>query len=216
MRLFGKKTPFVIPRDADSLTLLALAKNAQDPVEKHQLLLKAEELDKDNLKIQHALLMHGRLHERNPKRVDFSVIKCYILHVYEHPEQHEEEDIRLKTRELFDEERLQTCLALAPHPDSYLREYIEELSLEYIRLFLEGDASNVPSLFGITRKHSVARYLAKPMADMVHNMLSSAYLRMHEQQLLAGIFYRACHRYLNGKTEYLDSLLSPEVIKALI
>ena len=37
-------------------------------------------------------------HERDPRRVNFSVIKCYMLHVYEHPEQHEEEDIRQKTR----------------------------------------------------------------------------------------------------------------------
>ncbi len=216
MRLFGKKTPPQPPKDADSFTLLAMAKNTQDPAIKYQLLLQAEEKDPDNLKVQHALLMHGRLHERDPRRVNFSVIKCYMLHVYEHPEQHEEEDIRQKTRALFDEERLQKCLALAPHPDSYLRGYIEELSLEYIRLFLEGDASNVPSLFGITRKHSIARYLSKPMADMVQNMLSSAYLRMQEQQLLAGMFYRACHRYLNGQTEHLDSLLSPEIIKALI
>lgn len=216
MRLFGRKEEPRVPEGADSMTLLALARNEEDPVRKHQLLLRARDLDKDNLKVQHALLMLGRLYERDVKRVDFSVIKCYILHVYEHPEQHGEEDIRQKTRELFDDAQLKTCLALAPHPESYLRDYLEELSLEYIRLFLAGDSSNVPSLFGITRKHSVARYLAKPMADIIENMLSSAYLRMQEQQLAAGMFYRACHRYLNGQTEDLDRQLSPEIIKALI
>ena len=38
--------------------------------------------------------MHGRLHERDGRRVDYSVVKCYLFHVFEHPEQHNERSRR--------------------------------------------------------------------------------------------------------------------------
>ena len=213
--MFFQRKQNMVPMDADEHTLLALAKQEQEPTLRYQLLMRAKELAPGSLPVQRALLMHGRLHERDARHPDFSVIKCYLLHVFEHPEQHQEEDIRNKTRELFDHPDLLSCLALAENPDGFLRDYLEEMSETYIRMFLEGDSSNVPSLFGLTRKHSIPRYLAPPMADIIHNMLSSAYLRVSEQQLAASTFYRACHRHLKGDTAFLDASLSPEVIRQL-
>lgn len=215
MALFAKRSRNFVPGDLDADTCLRLANAAEDPVYRHQLLARAEELAPQNLSVQRALLMLGRLHERDPRHVDFSVIKCYLLHVFEYPEQHAEQDIREKAREIFDHPRLKKCLGLSSDPDAFLRGYLEELSLEYIRVFLAASSAHSPSLLGFTLKHSAAKCLAEPMAKMLANILSSAYLRAGEQTMLAGLFYRACHRHLNGETRYLDAKLSPEIIKAL-
>lgn len=215
MGLFAKRSHDRIPDSLDADSCLRLANAADDPVYRHQLLKKADELAPNNLAVQRALLMLGRLHERDPKNIDFSVIKCFALHVFESPDKHTEQDIREKTRELFDHPQLKKCLALSSDPDAFLRGYLEELCLEYIRVFLASSSAHSPSLLGFTLKHSAAKCLAAPIAKMLQNMLSSAYLRANEQTLLAGVFYRACHRYLNGETRYLDAALSPEVIKAL-
>lgn len=215
MAMFGKKTGRTVDSNLDAESCLRLANAAEDPVYRFKLLKRAEALAPDNLGVQRALLMLGRLHERDPKHVDFSVIKCFMLHVFEYPDQHTEEDIREKTREVFDHPQLKKCLALASDADAFLRGYLEEVSLEYVRVFLAASSAYTPSLLGFTLKHSAAKALAAPMSRMLHNMLSSAYLRAGEQTLLAASFYRACHRHLNGETRFLDALLSPEAIRSL-
>lgn len=215
MGLFKKPSRNVVPENLDADTCLHMANAQEDPVYRYRLLKRAEELAPENVAVQRALLMLGRLYERDPKHIDFSVIKCFILHVFEYPDQHTEQDIREKTREIFDHPQLKKCLALSSDPDRFLKEYLEEICLEYIRVFLASSSAHVPLLLGFSFKNSAAKNLAVPMATMIDNMLCSAYLRANEQTLLAGIFYRACSRHLDGKTGYLDARLSPEIIKSL-
>lgn len=215
MAFFTRKQARALPDYPDAESYVHAAASEDDPVFCLRLLDRAEALAPDSLPVQRAKLMLGRLYERDPGKIDFSVIKCYMLHVFEYPDRHQESDIRLKTREVFDHPQLQRCLALAADPDAFLRGYLEDISLEYIRVFLASSASHMPSVLGFTLRHSPAHYLAAPMAQIIANMLSSAYLRANEQQLLAGMFYRACHRYLNGDTRHLDAALGPETMRAL-
>ena len=65
-----------MPLPASPALLLSLAADEEDPVRREKLLLQAEEMSPQDLDVQKALLLLGDLPRRNPKKVDFSVIKC--------------------------------------------------------------------------------------------------------------------------------------------
>lgn len=215
MGFLKKKEALAIDPQLDAEDLLIRAELEAEPVNKHAYLTRAEELEPDNLKVQKALLLLGRLHERDPKHIDFSVIKSYLFHAFEHPEKHTEAEKERMARTFFDEDRLRRCLALSPDPDAFLRDYLEALGREYVHLFIASDSSHVPSLFGFSLKGSLPKYLAVPARDIIANILSSPHLNADEQRLLARQFYQAFHREVNGETSHLDRLMGPEICRAL-
>ncbi|MDO5022552.1 MAG: hypothetical protein Q4E07_04355 [Eubacteriales bacterium] len=215
MPIFGKKNIKEVPMDADVNALLDIARKEADPAFRHKLLMRARDINPDDLAVQKAILMLGKLHEKSDKGVDFTKIKCYMLHVFEHPEKHTEEDIRSSAEELFHDPQLMLCLRLANDSRDFLEKYLTEIFGDYIRIFLAGDSSNVPSLFGIRPKHSVGRYLAKPMADIISNMMSCPYFTKEQQKLTSGLFYRCSFRFLGGEVKWLDEQLGTEVLRHL-
>lgn len=211
MPLFKKKT---VQPDYDNLSLDQLlfeADTKDDPQAVYAALKKAEQLDPMNLDIQRRLLLHGRLHERDSRHVDFSVIKSHLLNSFEHPEKHREEDIRKMHRALFDEEQLQKCLAMAQDSAAFHQRYLEDLSKDYIRIFLAPDSSHSPRVFGISFKGNLQKYLAVPARDIISNILSSPYLGSGEAIMLAKAFYRAFYEYAQGEVRELDSRLGAEI-----
>ena len=64
----------------------ARSQGVRDPVYAHARLKRAEILAPDSLEVQKALLLLGCLHERQRRPADYSLIKCYLLHAFEHPE----------------------------------------------------------------------------------------------------------------------------------
>lgn len=211
MPLFQRKTK---SRDLQGLGLEELlfeAETSTDPRVKHQALTLAEQISPDHLEVQRQLLLLGRLHERNPRQVDFRVIKSYLLHAFEHPEQHSQTEQQDMARELFNDPRLLRCLALAPNPDAFLNEYLDDLSRDYLRIFVAGDNRHIPRVFGISFKGSMARYLAVPVRDLLVNVLASPWLSETEAALLAKAFYKAFFQHTQGEVQQLDKLLGAEV-----
>lgn len=215
MPWFQKKTKPVLDDKLTLEQLLHEAKVSRDPVYAHLCLERAEVMAPGSLKVQRALLMHGRLHERDARAADYSVIKCYLLHAFEHPEQHSEAEQQRMARELFDHRYVKACTELSESPEAFLSDYLEELSAEYIRLFIAGDSSHTPSLFGIGPRQQLHRYLAKPSADVIRNMLCSPFLEKEEQLMLARAFYRAFLKQMQGQSQELDRLLGAEICGAL-
>ena len=211
MPLFSRKhtLPDLEGKTLDEL--LFLSDTAEDPRMKYHALSQAERLEPDNLETQRRLLLHGRLHERDPRRVDFSVIKCRLLHGFEHPEQHPEGEARAMARELFDDARLRRCLELAKDGDNFLQGYLEDLSRDYMRIFVASDNTHIPRVFGVSFKGSLHRYLAVPARDVISNILSSPYLKEEEARVLARAFYRAYFEHARGETRELDTLLGAEI-----
>lgn len=211
MPLFSKKSQ--LP-DVEKMTLdqlLFLADTQDDPKIIYLALNRAAELSPDDLAIQRRLLLLGRLHERDPHKMDFSVIKSYLLHPFEHPEKHKPEEIRQMAHDLFEETRLKRCLELAPDPDAFLRSYFEELSREYVNIFVAADNSHVPRVFGISFKGGLSRYLAIPGRDIISNIFSSPYLSKEEATVLAKSFYKAFYDHTHGEVRELDKLLGAEI-----
>lgn len=215
MGLFSARKPKKNLDGMDLNQLLFEADVQEDPVIVHQALLLAEALAPDNLEVQRRLLLHGRLHERSPKAMDMSVISCYALHAFEHPENHSRRQLREMIRGLFDSPRLLRCLSLTDQPEGFLTEYLLELSRRYMRIFVAPEASHVPRVFGISFKGSLQRYLAVPARDILVNILSSPHLNQQEARLLARAFYRAFYDHGQGDTQALDQLLGAEVCSQL-
>ena len=215
MPLFSKKKANEL-KDSMTLTdLLHEARVTEDPVFAYACLMRAVIMAPDSLEVQRALLMHGRLHERGQVAGDFSVIKCYILHSFEHPEKHSPQEQEQMAREAFDDPRLKTCLELSTQPEVFLRDYLAELCADYMRVFIAGDTSHAPAIFGLATKGMLHRYLAKPANDLLRNVLSSPWLSLDEQLLLARGFYQAFYRQMEGQTKELDKLLGAEICRTL-
>lgn len=196
-------------------SLLARARDAQDPARRYALLLEAEQLAPDDLEVQRALLLHGRLHERDGRRLDFSVIQCYLFHVFEHPEQHDEAAQERSARALLEEPRLLRCLTLAPDPKAFLNDYLTELAGEYVRIFILPDRTHAPWAFGLALPNRRGRYMARPAADVIRNLFSCPWYTMAQQRLTARAFYQAYYRAMDGDVQALDELLGGDLCRKL-
>jgi len=215
MPLFSKKKEPALREGLTLEQLLDIADTQEDPARVYEALSRAEQLAPEDLNIQRRLLLHGRLHERNPKNLDFSVIKSFLLNAFEHPEKHRPEDLRKMERELFDEPRLQRALELAQDRAAFLRSYLEDLSRDYMRVFISSDSSHVPKVLGFSFKGALPRYLAMPALDILKNVFSSPYLSREEAQVLGKAFYRAFFEQVQGETKVLDAQLGPELLALL-
>ncbi len=215
MALFKNKESFAVPDGLDTDELLHRAETDEDPARRYAYLKKAEEAEPDNLAVQRSLLMLGRLHERNPKVIDFSVIKCYLFHAFEHPEKHTEKEIQSMSRDLLDNERLKRCLSLAADAEAFRLSYLEELAREYVRLFLVSDSGHVPSIFGFSFKSNIAKHLAPHAQTILTNILSCPHYGAEEQRLVARQFYKAFSMEMNSQTLELDKLLGAGICRAL-
>lgn len=191
----------------DAATLLMHARAASDPRDAHAYLMRAEALAPDDLRVQRELLMRGNLHLRDPRNVSFHVIKSYLLHAFEHPEQHDEAEQRRMAREIFDEPRLHRCLQLSEQPDAFMQSYLQELCADYVRIFILPDASHSRGFLGFTMPGTQAASMAVPAFDVLQNIFLSPDLSQAEQHQLAGAFYRAYRAQMNGRTQPLDERL---------
>jgi hypothetical protein len=215
MALFSKpkKAPVLDGLSAD--TLLARAKDQPDPVVRYAYLARAAQLAPENLRAQRALLMHGRLHLRDPRHLNYSVIKCYLFHAFEHPDDHSAEQQKAMARELFDDPQLLVCLALAGDRDVFMKEYLQEIAAAYIQLFIAGDSRHTPGIMGIVISSKMPKYLANPSRDVINNILSSQNLNEDERHMLACAFYRAFTAFVGGSVERLDELLGGETVMSI-
>ena len=162
-----------LPGEEEALRLCAQAERAADPVRKKALLDQAAEACPDSLTVQSELLHLGRLWQRTPRRMDYHVVKCYLLHVFEDPAQETPQMRRAMLAELTGDAQLKRCLALAEDPEAFLREYLTRLCREYVRLFLKGSAAYGGRFMGL-QVVRLERSLARPVARMLDNMDKAA------------------------------------------
>ena len=179
---------------------LDAAQKTEDPVKRHALLMEARKTCPDCLAVERELLHLGRLHERNPKKLDYSVIKCFLLHPYLTPNEFSQEKKDAMRAELLESEQLRRCQALAPDADGFTREYLERLSREFIHLFLEGSNVYMRSLFGFTFRKNTAKVLAPPAAQMLLHMQNDSALNTVQREMLMNSFYRAFALQMDNDT----------------
>jgi len=179
-----------------------------DPVKKHERLLALQAEYPDNLAIAEELLHLGRLYERGKRGVDFSVIKCYVLNVYLEPDAWKKEKREALRYEIFHHPDLDKCLKLCDDQEVFMRRYLERLSEEFIRLFLQGSSQYMRSFFGYVNHAKAPKYLAMPVAGMLRAMQMDESLSAEQRMLLMRAFYTAFAHRLQGETSYLDDALA--------
>lgn len=161
------------------------------PARRHEIIRQALRENPDDFDANEALLYHGRLHEpmARGRGIDFSIVKCHLLSVFESPGAYGEEALAAKYDELLRGPQLQRTMALAPDPQAFFREYVFRLAREYVDLFIRGDSRNSRLAFGFGRSgESLARRCAEPVRGMLAEITLSPRLTDAERLLfLAGV-----------------------------
>jgi len=199
------KTEQAVPEEVRKL--LSEVEKQKDPVKKHQLLTEAENRYPDSLEIAQEILFLGRLHERSAKKLDFSVIKCYLWHMYLTPENFSVAQKAVMREELVAHPQLQRCLALAPDADDFMRRYLRRLASEFVTVFLLGSTHYTKTVFGFRVDNRMGRVLAEPAAKMLCGISEDEQLEAQQRVLLYEALYRAFVTETGGESRWVDELL---------
>ena len=154
------------------------------------------------------LLFLGRLYERSPRKLDFSVIKCHLLHFYLTPDDFSAAQQQQMRTELFEHPDLRRCQELAPDADAFTRKYLERLSRDFINVFLRGSNRYMHSFFGLRLDNRIAKVLASPMAQMLSRVHGDTDLDFERRAMLYDALYRAFLLEAGNDAKWLDALLS--------
>lgn len=178
-----------------------------DPAKKHAMLLEGQRQFPDCLALEEELLFLGRLHERSPKKLDFSIIKCYLWHMYLTPGEFSAEKIAQMRQELLFHPQLQRCMALSGDEQSYLRRYLERLAGEFVTVFLKGSSYYSRSFMGIRLDNRMEKVLAEPVARMLANIRRDAEASAEHRDLMYDALYRAFLAETGGNPRWVDEEL---------
>lgn len=187
--------------------MLNRAEEMKDPVRKHALLCEAQKQYPDCLAVEEALLFLGRLHERDARKIDFSVIKSYLWHMYLTPQQFNAQQTDAMRAELTGHPQLQKCLSLAPDADVFMRHYLEKLAADFVNLFLKGSTHYSRTLFGFRMDSRMGKILSSPMAAMLGNIQADSALTNEHRAMMYDALYRAFLSEVNGDSQWVDALL---------
>ncbi|MCL1796202.1 MAG: zinc-ribbon domain-containing protein [Clostridia bacterium] len=156
---------------APSLFSQRIAKETK-PDRKYAIIQETLRENPDDFEANEALLFLGSLHERRRGRtIDFSVIKCNLLCIYDCPETLSSEAYESKHRELYEGEQLNRTRALAKNPAAYYDAYLLRMAREYIDLFIRGDTRYATWGFGFARSiDSLAKSCAEPVKRMIERV----------------------------------------------
>ena len=175
--------------------------------DREKKLMKARRAFPDSLAIEWELLFIG--HPRKPPRgkIDFSIIKCYLLEIYRNPKDFTPERAEEMRREIFDDPQLRRVQELSGDPEQALEAYVQRLCLDYIEIFLEGDNRISGSLFGFRLERNLSKMLARPVAGMIGAIRQDQALTPEQQSLLTHGLYRGYEQRAGG-TARLDEALA--------
>lgn len=193
-----------IPEQDAVRELLAKVEAQADPVKKYDLLIKAQGQYPDSLAIAEELLFLGKLHERNAKMLDFSVIKCYLLMIYLEPDTIPPAKLDAMRRELFNHPALDRCLALSEDQSAFLNRYLTRLSSQFIDLFLYGSSRYMRRYFGLGLDSRAPKLLAAPTARMLAAIQRDMELTEEQRTLLMHALHAAFSTRLSGDTQWLQ------------
>ena len=195
-----------LPRELQEI--LRKIEKQEDPVKKHKLIEEAIAQYPDSLELAEEKLYLGRLHERSTRTLDFSVIKCFVWHLYLTPGEFSEEKKNEMRREIVSHPDLLRCLELADDKELYMRRYLERLAREFVDLFLKGSTRYNGSFFGMRLGGRMAKTLADPMARMLRNIHADLELTGEERDMMYDALYRAFMLETGNETRWLDELLN--------
>lgn len=184
------------------------AANTVSYPEKEKILLRAREACPDCFEIEWELLFIGQKKKPARGRIDFSMIRSYLLEIWLTPEEFTRAETNQMRSELFENEQLARCRRLSEDPEGMTEKYLYRLCREFIDLFMEGDSRIVRSLFGFRLDRNTDRVLSQHGAGMLIRIRQDAALEPVQKDQLYQAFYRALSEKLEGRTRYLEEALA--------
>ena len=202
----GEAPAWEIPGPSELETRL---EKEQNPKKKYKLIQQALERDPDDFCANRALLYHGRLHEglmRSRGGPDYSIIKCYLLNIFEAPEKYSESELDEKYEELLRGAQLKKVLSLCGDEELFMRDYLNHLCMQYVELFIRGETRNSTLAFGIRRTlDSTAKLCAVPVRKMLETLRVTPRLNGNENEraMLLGSIRASYEALFPGKQSYI-------------
>lgn len=187
--------------------LLERIDRQNDPAKKHRMLLEAQQVYPDCLPVEEELLFLGRLYERSPKKLDFSIIKCHLWHMYLTPDAFSETQKQQMRQELIAHPQLLRCMSLSDQPQNYLRRYLQRLGGEFVNIFLKGSSHYSRAFMGLRLDNRMDRVLADPVADMLRNIHRDTALSDEHRDMMYDALYRAFLTETGGNARWVDAEL---------
>lgn len=175
-------------------------------------LLALETENPKSLEVQRALLLFGRLYERDGKHVDFSVIHCYLLQLFLEPAEIKKSKRSDMMTELFDSPRLSKCLELTDDKNGFLIDYYSSISEKFINLFLKGSNQYMRNLFGFSFSKKASKNLAPPCAKMLTNIFKCKDLPDANRIILLHSFYNSFKNAVDGDVSFIDELVDNSIL----
>lgn len=179
----------------------------EDPVKKGKFLEEYLAKYPDSLLLNEEKLFLGRLAHRDKRRVDFSLIKTYLLNLYLTPSEFSRDQKDNMRQEIFSHPDLERCLAIAPNREAYMTHYLERLCTEFVYLFLHSSSTYNHTFLGFRLDSRLSKNLAAPAAAIMKNIHGDTELTAENRMQL----YMAFHRgFLNdvGSCVFLDQRLT--------
>ena len=174
------------PERPEVEALLDRAAKERKPVRAYGHIQQALQLDPVSFVANRALLYHGRLHETAKRPGDYSLIKCFLFHLFEEPENYTAEEFEARVQELFHDPQLVRTGALSGDEAAFLREYLRHLAGEYMRVFVRGRSSVGRAAFGFQRSDDSARQRCGQIAAiMERNLRAEPRLDEAQRELLS-------------------------------
>ena len=163
--------------------------------ERKRILEKAKLACPEDPAIDWELLFIGTPDPRPPRgKMDFSIIKSWLLQIYRTPGDfpaQKRDDMR---RELFEGEQLQKVLAASADPERKMREYLERLCREYIEIFLKEDNRLMGNIFGLRIGRNRDKVLEDAVEGMIRQIESDGQLAQDRKEMLKEAMTQALKR----------------------
>ncbi|MBP3650494.1 MAG: zinc ribbon domain-containing protein [Clostridia bacterium] len=194
-----------IPSEADAL--LQKASQQRNNRKKLALLQQAREKYPDCLAVEEEWLFQAKLPQKASQVLDYSGIKCHLLHLYLTPEAFDETRRAAMRQEIFGDAQLHRCLALAPSAEAFMTHYLERLSREFIQIFLMGSNQYMPRFMGFQLERNTAKVLAQPVADMLRAIRADDSLTAEQQSSLCTALESAFYAECGGDMRWLHQAM---------
>jgi hypothetical protein len=194
---------------AEAAEWIRKAMKATGLPDRKKILEQARKACPEDPEIEWELLFIGTPDPKPPRgKLDFSIIKCYILEIYRTPGNFSGERRDRMRAQLFDDPQLQETCALFDDPQQKQREYLQRICREYLEIFLEGNNEIMGNWFGIRLERNKDKKLAVPIAKMIREVKKDGKLLPERQEELVQCLVQAYAGKTGGKTEHLDALMN--------
>ena len=163
--------------------------------ERKKILEQAREACPGDPEIEWELLFIGTPDPKPPRgKLDFSIIKSWLLQIYRKPEDFPKAKRDAMRQELFEGPQLQAYLSTSEDPHGKLQEYLERLCREYIDIFLKEDNQLMGNIFGLRIGRNREKVLEGAVESMIRQIEADNQLAPERKQMLREAMVQALRR----------------------